>query len=505
MKKIGGILAGVVACVVGVGSVFGGTYGGGSGTAADPYQIWTPEQMNAIGANLNDWDKSFVLMDDIDMSIYTGTEYAIIGDSRARFSGTFDGNGHVISNLTYTRNDTHSGIGLFGRTHHATIMNLGLENVSIASGGNWVGGLVGYSLRDSLITDCYSVGTVSGMTHVGGLVGWNEGGRITACYAAGPVVGQDKVGGLVGWNSSEYDLAIITSCYATGSVNGSGDVGGLVGLNSSYSQLTACHANCSVNGSYYVGGLAGENDLGPIATCYATGPVSGNLKVGGLVGENDSGPITACYAAGAVSGTQSDCGGLVGWNDGGPITTCYAIGSVSGIRSVGGLVGSNYSGPITTCYAAGSVICYLWAGGLVGSNGPGTLAACFWDIESSGKTAGVGNTNPDPSGVTGLNTTAMKSILEFTLSGWDFTNESTNGTADTWRLCIDGASYPRLAWEYASDYSCPDGISTEDLLYISSCWLEYGLDPYTSADRTGDGVVNIMDYALLAEQWLSGI
>ena len=35
------------------------TYGGGSGTAEDPYQIWTPEQMNTIGANPYDWTMPF--------------------------------------------------------------------------------------------------------------------------------------------------------------------------------------------------------------------------------------------------------------------------------------------------------------------------------------------------------------------------------------------------------------------------------------------------------------
>ena len=55
-----------------VGSSFGGTYGGGSGTAEDPYQIWTAEQMQAMGSETNDWDKHFILMDDIDLAQYDG-------------------------------------------------------------------------------------------------------------------------------------------------------------------------------------------------------------------------------------------------------------------------------------------------------------------------------------------------------------------------------------------------------------------------------------------------
>ena len=54
-------------------------YGGGSGTAEDPYQIWTAEQMNAIGANPNDWSRHFKLMADLDLSAYEGDSFNLIG------------------------------------------------------------------------------------------------------------------------------------------------------------------------------------------------------------------------------------------------------------------------------------------------------------------------------------------------------------------------------------------------------------------------------------------
>ena len=37
-------------------------YSGGTGEPNDPYRIYTAEQMNAIGANPNDWDKHFKLI-----------------------------------------------------------------------------------------------------------------------------------------------------------------------------------------------------------------------------------------------------------------------------------------------------------------------------------------------------------------------------------------------------------------------------------------------------------
>jgi hypothetical protein len=59
--------------------------------------------MNAIGAIPNDWDRHFRLMADIDLSAYTGTRFNIIGlDIDHCFTGVFDGNGHTISNFTYS-------------------------------------------------------------------------------------------------------------------------------------------------------------------------------------------------------------------------------------------------------------------------------------------------------------------------------------------------------------------------------------------------------------------
>jgi len=48
-----------------LGSSTEAKYGGGSGTADDPYLIYTAEQMNDVGANQDDWGKHFKLMADI--------------------------------------------------------------------------------------------------------------------------------------------------------------------------------------------------------------------------------------------------------------------------------------------------------------------------------------------------------------------------------------------------------------------------------------------------------
>jgi len=270
-----------LAVVFGMALPVYGQYGGGDGSAANPYQIWDPNHMNAIGANSGHWGKCFKLMANIDMSRFTGTQYKIIGNSSTKFTGKFDGNRHIITNLTYTTTSATNYVGLFGYTNNATIQNLRIENVSISSGGDYIGGLVGYH-NSGTLNDCCANGLVSGNMYIGGLAGWNVG-TITGCYANSLVSGgEESVGGLVGVNGSMMDSGTITSCYATGSVSGAG---------------------------YYVGGLVGLN-YRTITASYATGLVSGaDVSVRGLVGMNLGLTLNSSFWDVQTSGQEGSAGG----------------------------------------------------------------------------------------------------------------------------------------------------------------------------------------------------
>jgi hypothetical protein len=224
-----------------------------------------------------------------------------------------------------------------------------------------------------------------------------------------------------------------------------------------------CLEAVDVNGAGdYVGGLVGYFS-GSIITTYSAGTVIGEECVGGLVGYNtaiiDDGrmyysTIESCYSSVDVSGV--DCvGGLVGTNLYGAITNCYATGSVvasptnwwlpggvgSGL-SGGGLVGENWH-TISYCYATGSVVASgtTWipgiGGGLVGENN-GEVINCFWDTQTSGQTVSGGGTPKT--------TAEMQTESTFLEAGWDFVDETENGTDDIWWI-LEGQVYPRLWWE----------------------------------------------------------
>jgi hypothetical protein len=283
------------------------------------------------------------------------------------------------------------------------------------------------------------------------------------------------------------------------SIGGSRCVGGLVGISSG--TISNCYSTGSVSGTDdSVGGLVGGNG-GTISNCYSTGSVAGNGRVGGLVGGNSYyATIIDCYSTGSVTGTGDYVGGLVGWN-GGTITNCYSTGSVTGTgsySSVGGLVGGN-NGTIIGCYSTGSLSGTDYVGGLVGSNVWGKISNSFWDVNTSGE--------PNSAGGIGKTTAEMMTLLTFTSAGWDFTNETANGTNDYWRMCVNGVEYPLLSWQFAlkGDFTCPDGVDILDLAFLVDKWLAECNETNNFCNRADinyDEIVNFPDFAILALHWL---
>ncbi|MBN1363048.1 MAG: VCBS repeat-containing protein [Sedimentisphaerales bacterium] len=284
-------------------------YGGGSGTPDDPYRIWTPVQLDRIGSRTQDWDKHFVLMKDIDLVTFSSIGIQMIGGrSGKEFNGLFDGNGHTITNFTYTQG-SHADIkrGFFGTVGpDGRIVNLGLVNAHVqVVSWHGVGALAGWN--HGSISNCYATGRVSGDIDVGGLVGFNDG-TISDCSATGECNGDECVGGVAGRNGGT-----VLRCRSGSAVFGGPSVGGLVGRSDETGSVSESCTSCIVQGSSDVGGLVGTAE-GPVSYCYASGDVSGTERVGGLVGAN-SGTILGCYSRGNVS-ANSHAGGLIGYNSG---------------------------------------------------------------------------------------------------------------------------------------------------------------------------------------------
>ena len=390
---------------------------------------------------------------------FSGTTYsnAFIPQT---FYGVFDGNGFTISNL-HINGSNYLG---FFNTNSGTISNLGFDNINITTSSDYCGAICGYNHQGN-ISNCNVSVTIFGSSssnYLGGLCGYNRHGNIYNCSVSGSVSGVDYLGGLCGSNGGD---SIITDSYATGPVTGDDYLGGLCGSNGGDSIITDSYATGSVTGDNYLGGLCGLNDYGTISNCFATGSVSGDIYLGGLCGGNDwDSIISGSYATGSVSGDDY-IGGLCGYNNiWSDIYNCYAVGSVSGDSRLGGICGYNYSSTAK-------------------------ISNCFWDTQTSGMNKGVSNRSSTITNVQGLTTTEMQNISTFLDVGWDFVEESANGTDDLWHMPYNSTGYPMLYWQrdIPGDSTGKYGVDMQDFAPLAADWL----DTYA-----------ITDLQTLAQFWL---
>ena len=228
--------------------------------------------------------------------------------------GTFDGNGHIISNIVITEGVQHCQ-GFFA-INYGTITDLGLVNCrSIGDGGTANGAFVGYNdggtIERCFVTgtiDCYGdVGTYSSgycPSWTGGFVGCNAGNirdsfadvdvqAAVSQYDA--VFGRNVIiGGFIG--HSNMGLGEIHNSYALGDV--------LVDAGSAIA--TEDGAELAI----YAGGFLDQNG-GDFFNCFAYGDVTVLLPqgkaqafVGGFTGDWEGEPLAYRYAEQEISVTR---------------------------------------------------------------------------------------------------------------------------------------------------------------------------------------------------------
>lgn len=247
-------------------------YGDGDGTEESPYQIWTAQQMNQIGLNEQDWASNFILMDDIDMSIYQGNSYNQIGTTNSlqytnhTFRGDFNGNGYSISNLTIKSTNTDDYLGLFGviyggKVHHLTLINPNIDTPNT----NYVGAIAGYIKSNSSITNCDVIGGyINGSQNIGGVLGYLDSATITSNSNTAAVTGDYDLGGLVGHAKG----GAIYNSYSTGNVTGTNNCGGFVGSIERYTRISKCYSTGEVTAVNLAGGFIASNSTGRFDRCF---------------------------------------------------------------------------------------------------------------------------------------------------------------------------------------------------------------------------------------------
>ena len=254
----------------------------------------------------------FTLTGDIDMS---ANIWVPIGSNGNAYTGTFNGNGHVVTGLRSPLNQQH--MGMFGITNGAHISDLVAQS-------NFVGGTM------------QNVGTIIGTMNDGTLSNVEAGGRLTGTNNT------LNMGGLVGKVNGD---ATIHSAFAVDTLTGGTNtvVGGLVGSNAgdlynSYSNVTLGTNNNATT----MAGLVGVN-TGTVENCYTVLPEGFGKPAfvhTNQVTEDEEttkGKVNYCYAA---SDTISYVG-FVGAAAPGDLTGHGTYDAVLGRKDLGYLYNDN--------------------------------------------------------------------------------------------------------------------------------------------------------------------
>ena len=233
-----------------------------SGTAfAAPVEIRTTDDLMKIDDSDVNLSLDYILMDDLD---FTGKTFAPIGSDNHPFTGTFNGNNHTISNITFSDNKMDY-VGLFSFTDGASISSLSLEYINL-TGCGYVGGLIGQANNTSISNSSLNNSNLTGSNLTGSDLSGSSlfGGLLSSGFLSG---------GLVGFmhNSSVIHCSVSNS-HTNGNVEVDGDTAGNV-----FVSIT--------NGSFD-------------SKSYAAGDVEGNgNRVNNFVGNMSESPVSRSYTA----------------------------------------------------------------------------------------------------------------------------------------------------------------------------------------------------------------
>ncbi len=264
----------------------------GDGSEGSPYQVASLENLYWIAHDITRWDKHYIQTADIDASLSQqwGNGWIPIGNDTFPFTGSYDGDNHLISGL-YKNAPALLEVGMFGCLEGASVSDVRLTDVFMR-GYRFVGGLAGKIGYDSHLDNCHVSGVVIGdESFIGGLTGYaNVDCTVSVCHSEGNVTGTGNN------NTNDRDY-----------------LGGLIGyLNDS--AVNNSYSLCTVTGSSYyeVGGLVGKTSSSYVANCYSAGSVTGigGNSIGGLIGfDNPASTITSCYWDINASGQTTSAGG----------------------------------------------------------------------------------------------------------------------------------------------------------------------------------------------------
>ncbi len=268
-----------------------------------------------------EWTDADVVLDgDIDLAAVSTravtSNWTPAGTEDVPFTGTFDGKGYTIKNLTIIESEAKEGkafIGFFGYAKNATIKNVTFENVNLNvacldidhSQGHIAavaGSLEGTSTIENVTVkgDIFveSTVTANGASRVAVVAGGNSYGNVTMknvhviANDGSYLKANNNVGALAG---QLQGISVFENCSSNIDVTGTKFfAGGIIGLAAGDQTFTNCHTTGDIT-----------------ITAGRSGKAHDHYRVGGIAGGWADGAtkvctLTNCSYAGQLSGTNAD-------------------------------------------------------------------------------------------------------------------------------------------------------------------------------------------------------
>ena len=262
-------------------------WSGGNGTINDPYLISNVDEFKKIFTNEDYLKVNYKLVNDLDFSSVKDWDAGVISNYQA-FSGTLDGDNHMIMGLSANSNIP----SLFYSLNKSTIKNIVFSEINLEVKESGWGNLLSMMAHDSIIENIIitkSVKIIGNASYAGGLIGtsYNTSFDRIATYAT-INTNYEYDGVASGIVNKGYGVKL-NECYNYGSITAKKSiVGGLVSILGNYS-----------------------NEEGLIQNSYNFGDISSSLIGGGLVGEGENSVLENTYNV-FSKGLGKNIGNIIG-------------------------------------------------------------------------------------------------------------------------------------------------------------------------------------------------
>ena len=308
-------------------------FSGGEGTEASPYLIASVDDLVALSQRTNGDEAGKYAMahyrQTMDISL-AGVTFNPLCQGNAKFTGTYDGDGHKIANLTIHTPTVKKPTAFIAQALGATVKGINFEAADIDAGYVYSGTVIGYAenttVRDIAMSGQFrqyvkelNVVKEANEGFSGAIAGWIKGSTFENCVVNGNVTIYGKYsGGLFGvvenstvrgckllkentvniyyhWNGGLIGVvrgasSLVSGCSFEGNLTAVGYIQGGIAAQVEGGRVEYCvtgsYANIGCD-KYFVGGIVGALvPVDPIAVdhCAMYGTIKGQYAIGGIAG-----------------------------------------------------------------------------------------------------------------------------------------------------------------------------------------------------------------------------